>query len=227
MDAISSIGNLFKGSSGGLDISKLFGIGAGGAGAIGNFLASQKRNEVLNQQLAVQRQLMNMTPDQLSAGITSLERPLTAGLTSSVGNAVQAYLAERGLSQAPGIQSETLAQGLAPYQLQEQQLATQAFLQKLGLPAQAAARFLPYPQSTDLSKLFQSLFNRPNTGQVPSFTSPGPANYGPTLSQLGVNPADTTGSTDFGQLTPPTDNGAFNWMDLLSNPGGLTPSFAS
>ena len=49
-------------------------------------------------------------------------------------------MGERGLSQAPGIFGETMAQSLAPFQIQEQQMAMNAILQKLGLPIEAAGQ---------------------------------------------------------------------------------------
>jgi len=238
MDAISNIGTMFSnaGSSiGNPDMpiwQKLLGLGAGGAGTIGNILASNKRNQALQQQLDVQKQLMSLTPEAIAKGAAAIEKPLSSGLTTSVGNAVQGYLAERGLSQAPGIQAETLSQGLAPYKLQEQQLAMNAFLQKLGLPAQAAARFLPYPQATDLSKLFQSLFQRPDPSINPTFGTGGIgiANQ-PTIQQL----TGLMGSDPNAGVVSPAPNGidpslgtgggsnSFNWMDLLT-PQGLVPA---
>lgn len=217
MEAISSIAPLLSGGAGTLAGStplwqKLLTLGAGGAGTVGNIMASNTRNAALNQELAVQKGLMNLTPEAMAAGAAKLEQPLSSGLTSSVGNAVQGYMAERGLSQAPGIQAEALSQGLAPYKLQEQQLAMNAFLQKLGLPAQAAARFLPTPGPIDLSKLFQSLFQRPD----PSASTNG-FNISST-SQLPVNlrtpdpSIDTTSNYNFGDLTPPDPN-QFNMIN--------------
>lgn len=231
MPILQALGSLFtnggaSGASGAPDWSKILGAGTGVAGAIGNFAASQKRNQVLNQQLDLQKQYTDMTPAQLAQGIQGVEQPLSTGLTQSVGNSVQGYLAERGLSQAPGIQAQTLTQALAPFQQQEQQIATQAYLQKLGLPIEASARFLPYPQSTDLSKLFQSLFaGKGGSGGAggPAFGTATPGSpYGvgvapmPTAAQLGIN-ADSA--------TPPSEsdnNGAFNWMDQLQPDSGLT-----
>lgn len=251
MDAISSIGQMFTSGANTLGSStmpmwqKLLGLGSAGAGGIGNILAGDKRNQVLNQQLTDQKNLMNLVnnPTLLANKTAALEQPLSAGLTSSVGNAVQGYLAERGLSQAPGIQAETMAQGLAPYKLQEQQMAMQQMMQMLGLPAQASARFLPYPQSTDLSKLFQSLF-KPNT-TLNAQNSPIAASmiHNVTGGSNGYNPGDPTGTYDFGGLTAPLGNNIpsdtaapyngdnsgsnFNWMDLISGGGGLTPQAAS
>jgi len=102
-----------------------------------------------------------MTPAEVVQGITSLEQPLSQNLIHNVGNTVQGQLAERGLSQAPGIQAQALAQGLAPYQLQEQQMAQQAFFQKLGLPISAQpSPFGPFPQTTNTSQLWQALAQR-------------------------------------------------------------------
>jgi hypothetical protein len=239
MEAISSIGSLFSGikdmGSSTMPLwQKIAGLGAGGAGTIGNILASNKRNQVLQQELDVQKQLMGLTPSAMAAGASQLERPLSAGLTSSVGNAVQGYLAERGLSQAPGIQATTLAQGLAPFKMQEQQLAMNAFLQKLGLPAQAAARFLPTPGSIDLSKLFQGLFSKPDPSGSIFRGAPQP-----TMQQLDPNGGnwqmpsgvDTNGLPPMSMQPPDvsgsgwagTGGGNFNWMNFLT-PSGLVPS---
>src|SRR5882672_4741871 len=100
MDAISNIGSFLKsgisdmGSSSTPSWQKLLGLGTGGAGMIGNVLASNKRNQVLNQQLTDQRNLMALAnnPTLLAQKAAALERPLSSGLTSSVGNAVQGYM---------------------------------------------------------------------------------------------------------------------------------------
>lgn len=238
MDAISNIGGAI--GTGVSDATssmptwqKILGLGSAGAGAIGNIFASNKRNQVLNQQLTDQQNLMNIAnnPQLLAQNIQSVERPLSNALTASVGNSVQGYLGERGLSQAPGITTEALAQGLAPFQQQQQQMAIQAYLQSLGLPAQAAARFLPYPTSTPLNSLFQSLFKNTNGTNNPPFGSgggngvpgTGVANL-PNLQQL-------TGIDTGGQANPAANGidpsllnsgsgGDFNFMDFLMNNGG-------
>ena len=132
--------------------------GSGVAGTIGNIEANQARNAVLSAEMARMNAYNKMTPAQVVQGITSLEQPLSQNLIHNVGNTVQGQLAERGLSQAPGIQTQALAQGLAPYQLQEQQMAQQAFFQKLGLPISAQpSPFGPFPQTTNTSQLWQAL----------------------------------------------------------------------
>jgi hypothetical protein len=208
MDAISSIGSTISGMGGGSNPlwQNLLKLGSAGAGGIGNILASVKRNQVLNQSLNNQQNLINLAnnPSALAGNINKLVRPLSAGLTSSVGNAVQGYLGERGLSEAPGIASETLAQGLAPYQQQEQQMAINAYLTSLGLPAQATPRFLPYPQGTDLSKLFQSIFTKP---------TPMPFGTNGAGLMTGPNPSPTYGDTSN------SGSGAnFDWLNMINNP---------
>lgn len=230
MDAIGKIFTSIPGVGGGGNPiwQTLLKLGTAGAGSIGNILASMKRNDVLNTSLNNQKNLMALAnnPNALATNISKLERPLSAGLTSSVGNAVQGYLAERGLSESPGIASETLAQGLAPYQQQEQQMAINSYLSTLGLPAQATPRFLPYPQGTDLSKIFQSLFAKPD-----ALTAGGGIADSPTMQQLTANLRDSNaGQTGTLPNSPAYtgDNGSnFDWMDLLNNYGGMTaaPSF--
>lgn len=167
-------------------------------GTVGNIEANQSRNSVLNAEIARMNAYNKLTPGQVTSGITSLEQPLSQNLTNSVGNTVQGQLAERGLSQAPGIFTQALGQGLAPYQLQEQQLAQQAFFQKLGLPISAQpSPFGPYPQTSNASGAFQG------------------AAFQKALQQLYANnnPSGGTGSIPgldnimFGGLTPPTGGG--------------------
>lgn len=160
--AFSSLAN--SGSNGGglagflKGIAPYAGLGSAGAGIIGNVQANNARNSVLSAEMNRMNAYNKMTPADVVKGITSLEQPLSSNLTHNVGNVVSGQLAERGLSQAPGIQAQALAQGLAPYQLQEQQLAQQAFFQKLGLPISAQpSPFGPFPQTTNQNQLWQAL----------------------------------------------------------------------
>ena len=147
------------------------------SGTVGNILGNKTRNQVLQQQIDYTKQLQNLTPAQLTQMIAQIQQPLSDSLTRGVGNTVSAQLAERGLSQAPGIFASSLAQGLAPYQLQEQQLAQQALFQKLGLPISSRpSPFGPYPQQTNTNQIWQSLaqrFMNPSGGatQLPGNTT--------------------------------------------------------
>jgi hypothetical protein len=218
MDALSgmlgSVGSLFGGSGSATSgIAPLAQIGTGVAGTVGNIEANNTRNSVLQQQMNYTNQLQNMTPAQLAQGIQQLQQPLSTGLAQSVGNTVQGQLSERGLSQAPGIYAQSLTQALAPYQLQEQQLATNAYLQKLGLPISSRpSPFGPYPASTNTTGTWQSLFQHMYGAQNPNNISSTPGlNYGPTDTQLGQTPWGTS----LAPSTPDYSSGNLDITGLL------------
>src|ERR1700741_2348097 len=74
--------------------------------------------------------------------VRAATQPLSLGLVQDVTSQVSGTLAERGLSQAPGIQATELATALAPYQQQNQQTALQLVLTRLGLPLEYAKTIL-------------------------------------------------------------------------------------
>jgi len=153
MDAMSSLMSSFGDNplKGVQAISGILGTG-------GNIFSDIQRNNVLQQQMNLTRKYANLTPAQITKGIAGLEQPLSSGLTSSVGNLVSGTLAERGLSESPGILAQSLAQGLGPYQLQEQQMATDAFFKQLGLPISSRpSPFGPFPSTTNTSAIWQNL----------------------------------------------------------------------
>src|SRR5258707_4388586 len=121
MDSISQIFSSASGGSGdGGWLSKVLPmvmLGQAGAGTIGNIMANRSRNQVLSSEMAQMKALQNLTPAQITQGISQLQQPLSQNLLNNVGNATQAQMATRGLSQAPRIFAGSLAQGLAPYQL--------------------------------------------------------------------------------------------------------------
>ena|ERR1700723_283042 len=104
--------------------------GAAVAGTGGNILEDVKKNEYQNFILDIVK-----NPQKMAALISKLQQPLNNGLTQAVGNQVQGSLAERGLSQAPGVFGATESQAFAPYYQQNQNTATQALLSALGMPA--------------------------------------------------------------------------------------------
>jgi len=191
MDALSSMMTSFTGNSGANPLLSLLQLGSGALGTVGNIQGDVSRNQVLNQQKNLTNKYANLTPAQVTAGISGLEQPLSSGLTSGVGNLVSGQLAERGLSQAPGIQASSLAQALAPFQQQEQQMATNAYFQQLGLPISSRpSPFGPFPQQTNTSSTWQSLFTPQNPSYASTYGQPygsmgsvGPA-MNPTLQQL-------------------------------------------
>ena len=190
--ALGSLGG--AGGAGGMpEWMKLLTLGTGITGTVGNVLGGNLRNQALTQQLALQQKYANMSPADFSNYIQGFTRPLSGALTSGVGNVVQANMAERGLSQAPGIFSSSLAQAIAPFQLQEQQIGTNAAMQSLGLPIEAAARFLPYPQTQDTSQIWRMLLGR--------YNGMGTGGMGGGITGA---PQDPSGYTPGGWLPPPT-----------------------
>jgi len=100
-----------------------------GTGEVGNILEERKRAEYQNQLLSLIKD-----PAKLTQMILKAERPLDNSLVQAVNNRVQADLASRGLSQAPGIFGASEAQALAPFQQQNYSEAMNQVLASLGLP---------------------------------------------------------------------------------------------
>lgn len=185
-------------------------LGMAGSGSIGNILANRSRNQVLSKEMAQMDALNKLTPAQITAGISSLQQPLSGNLINNVTNMTQGKLAERGLSQAPGIFGTEIAQGLAPYQLQEQQLAQDAYFKKLGLPISARpSPFGPFPQTTNTSQLWQSLMSQ----------------FMGTADKLNNMPSQISESNLINQLWPSNFSGQpglESWLPFI--PGLASPS---
>lgn len=203
-DFLKQIGNFF-GSSAGKGLGEVAGLGATGAGLVGNLLADQQRSAAAKQA----QKNANLTPAQLGAQVTQATQPLNAGLVQAITGNVNANLAEQGLSQAPGLQASAIAQGLALPEQQNQQTAMQLVLQRLGLPAEFARTI---PPNANLAPLLAMLFK--------GFGGGGSGFTMPTQPNPGV---DTTGTYDFGGLTPPAGapdtTGTYDFGSLI-NPGG-------
>lgn len=123
------------GGGGGSDTSaplwqKLLLGGMLGTGEIGNILEERKRAQYQNF-------VMNLIKDpaKLTQMVLKAQRPLDNALVQAINNRVQADLASRGLSQAPGVFAAEQSQAIAPYIQQNEQTAMQQVLASLGLPA--------------------------------------------------------------------------------------------
>lgn len=193
----SALGSVFKtigGGNLGQGLTRGAGIGLAVPSLISQMQQAGQENNYLktmldiNQQTAAaQQNLFNTTPQQAASQITSLTAPLNEQLVSSVSNPVQAYLAERGLSQAPGIQAQTLAQALAPYELQNQQTATQAWEGLRQIPFYASYPGVQFPQPAGFQGLASLLMNQPKAPQSPLLPNPfyGQGSFGtPTPGSL-------------------------------------------
>jgi hypothetical protein len=178
----------------------LFLAGSGVAGTIGNIQANRSRNAVLDQQMQYTKYLQGLTPTQITQMISQYQKPLSSNLINNVSNTVQGQMASRGLAQAPGIFAQAIGQGLAPYELQEQQLAQDALFKKLGLPISSRpSPFGPFPQTTNTSSIWQQLMQHFMGGR-----GSGPGNK---VGQLPTLPSGTDWTNLIPGLTPPPSGG--------------------
>jgi len=191
-ELLGSIGNFFS-SAAGKGLSEIAGLGATGAGLVGNLAAEHQRAKAAS----LAEKNANLTPQQLGTMVSGATQPLDRALVQAVTGNVNANLAEQGLSQAPGLIATATSQALAPFEQQKEQTALQLVLRKLGLPAEFAATI---PQNAQMAPLLALLMHGFGTPNAPS-SSPGTfQTTGPNLDQLG-NP-DTSSIGDFGSLFP-------------------------
>lgn len=202
-DFLGQIGNFF-GSPAGKGLGEVAGLGATGAGLVGNLLADRQRAAAAS---AAQKN-MNLTPQQLAAQVASATQPLNAGLVQAVTGTTNANLAEQGLSEAPGLIATATSQALAPFEQANQQTAMQLVLQRLGLPAEFARTI---PQNANLAPLLALLMKgglpgAAGTRPTPTFPTPdttGTYDFGGLIPPQPTPSTDTTGTYDFGSLIPP------------------------
>ena len=90
-------------------------------------------NQYQNQQYQNNLRSYAQDPAKMNAYAAQFTQPLNAGLTTSVANNAQAYLASRGLSDSPQIAQTVESQAIAPYIQQNQQQGYQNALQALNL----------------------------------------------------------------------------------------------
>jgi len=185
-------------------LSEIAGVGATGAGLVGNLLADRQRS----QAAAAAKRNMDLTPAQLGLQVQQATQPLNAALVQAVERNVNANLAEQGLSEAPGLIASATSQGLAPYAQQNEQAALQLVMQRLGLPAEFARTI---PQNAQLGPLIALLMKGMNIPGTPTATPSAFPTTGPTYDQAGITPGydttspyDTQGSYNFGDLIPPS-----------------------
>jgi len=164
-DALSQIGSFFTSGAG----KAVEGGAAAGTGLIQNLLANR---EATKKQNFVESLITN--PAKFSQYVASFEKPLTAGLTADISRQTDAYGAERGLGSSPAIMKDVLAQALAPYYLQQQQMAQQQALQGLGIYEQS-----PTTKPIDVSSILKAIMMG---GKTP--LPPGPPTADPGTSVL-------------------------------------------
>jgi hypothetical protein len=199
--ALASLGSVFSGAQGGAQ--QLGGItaGIGGAGQIMNMIQQAQAQNKVNS-------VENMSPQALGQRVSAATQPLNAGLTQSVGNIVQANMAERGLAQAPGVFAASEAQALAPFEQQNQQTALALISQQLGLPMQYLQALMGR-QPGNMSNLFTQLALGRGQSPTGGATVPPGTTYGPYDWQLGASTPTATPPTFGGGDGGGSDYGGF------------------
>ena len=198
-EILGNIGSFF-GSPAGKGLEEVAGIGATGAGMVGNLMADRQRA----QAASLAQKNANLTPQQLSEMVKQGTQPLNAGLVQAVTGNVTSNLAEQGLSEAPGLIATAESQALAPFQQMNQQTALQLVLSKLGLPAEFARTI---PPNVDMSKLIALLMNRggsPPAGALQGAPFPTPP---PPISDANTPGGGPVGDYNFGSLFAPNSGG--------------------
>ncbi len=186
-EMLGSIGTFFGGSSG-KGLLDVLGLGSAGLGLFGNIETERARSQQLDMIKNAEKTLGD--PNKLAREVAAATQPLNSGLVQSVGNVVSGSEAERGLSQAPGIQATELAQALAPFEQQNQNTALQLVMERLGLPIQYANAYLQgLPKGSNISPLLALLMrqNNPSGSSFSGFpdTSSIPSDTGSLLSSFG------------------------------------------
>jgi hypothetical protein len=169
MEAFNSLlGSLLGGAKGPLGIM----------GMINQYSMAAKEKKAMDQAMWYSKH-----PEAINALAAKFEKPLDAGLTTGVGNIVNASMAEQGLSQAPGIQSQVLAQAFAPYKQNAQQMAIAEAFKALGLPMEALSAVQSVQGGTDLASMLK--------GILPTTATPTGGGGGTTDPGLIISQADT------------------------------------
>jgi hypothetical protein len=204
-DAIASIGSLFKTAAPAIT------GGAAGAGLIGNIMNSIQRGNEVGKLQSAEKKFANLTPEQLSGMVTKAEQPLGQDLLQNVGNLVQADMGTRGLSESPGVFASTETQALAPYKLQQQNMALQLIMKQLGLPIEYAQAILSgMGGPSNITPLLQLLMKGKSDGSTPDGPSPSIKEIlnlfqqNPTNAGLTPNTPDSPGGW-LGDANLPTD----------------------
>jgi hypothetical protein len=186
-EALSSIGSFVSGS-GGKDLLAGAGLASNIASGVQNF---QQQKQYSNAQSYLSNLIQN--PAAFAAASQKYTQPLNQGLISSVTNATNANLAEKGLGGSSAITQATLAQALAPYIQQNQQAGQNALLSTMGMTGQLK----PSGSNgfTDISKLLAQLkaggggssqFLTPETDGSSTWQSVAPLQLDQTVAPIGT-----------------------------------------
>jgi hypothetical protein len=206
-EVLGNIGNFFS-SAAGKGLGEIAGLGATGAGLVGNLAADRQRSKAAKLAQAN----ANLTPAQLAGRVNAATLPLNANLVQAITGNVNANMAEQGLSQAPGLQAAAIAQGLAGPEQAQQQAALQLVMRQLGLPAEFASTIPPNSPLAPLIAMLMKGFGTPGspvTGK--SITGGAPGSF-PTMPF----PIEAAGAM-------PSPNMPTDWLGLTPNQQNLPP----
>jgi hypothetical protein len=161
MEAFSGIINNLGGAGG---IMKGLGAITSIAGMINQYSLANKEKAALDRSIYYSKH-----PEAINSLVKQFDRPLETGLVKGTENIVNASLAEQGLSQAPGIQSQVLAQALAPYQQNEQQMAITEAFKALGLPAETLTAIQSTMRPDQLAQMLKGILpgQQQSPGSIP------------------------------------------------------------
>jgi hypothetical protein len=183
---IASFGSTLKGNP--------LGSGLGLMGMLSQMSLASKEKSALDRSIWYSKH-----PEAIASMEQGFEKPLSQGLTKGVGNVVNASMAEQGLSQAPGIQSQVLAQALAPYQQNEQQMALMETFKALGLPAEALQSLKGMNNPNSLALMLKQLLpQKPPVASAPQVPNTNPSAWPglapPWGTDIGQPPSGDTGT---------------------------------
>lgn len=177
MQALSSLGSFLTTDA--KPLNSLLGLAGLGTNIYSGIQNIQSENRAAGAQKYVTNLLEN--PTKMAAERAKYTQPLTAGLTSDIGNQVQAGLAERGLSSSPAAYTQQLTAALAPYILQQQQQGQDSLMSALGLLSRTTPSTSPM---TNISQLLAQLKMPAGSEGVPAWMLP------PSSDTWSLSPSD-------------------------------------
>lgn len=225
---MDSIGKIFGGGGGGGGITDWLGLGLGGFGVLNNILSGIKQRQALQGAVTQQQTTANLlnNPALIAQKVAAASQPLDQSLVQDITNQVQAQGAERGWATSPNIMQAVLGQTLAPYKLNEQQIAAQMISRVMGLPFDQSLQLADAfsKSGSDTTAFWQMLQQGQNpedqsviydpyglvTGS-PNFRTPGGGGGGDVPAPPMTTPDPYAFPGSIPSLTPPTAAPDYPW----------------
>lgn len=232
---LSTLGTLLGKLGGGSSLAGLGNaglLGLLGMGEAGNLSLQSQEGQVLTTLVNLLQKYASMTPGQAAQGIQAFQQPMSQALNNQIMNQVQAAVGERGFAGSPGIMGEATAEALAPYGIQEQQLASQNYwnLEQLPIEAAGAIKFPPLQNLSGLTsylasggingglaKLITNAISKATSGAIPTADAA-------TVGSVGGSstvPLGTAGSTAGTLADPAATLGDYATLPLGAAAGSV------